>query len=160
MTDSGWQVPESVWAASGALFTDREGRVFLVEPVYKDTWEIPGGVVEPGESPRESCRREVREELGLNLVPGPLLCVEYTRPPFARWEGYRFIFDGGELSRQALATIRLQESELARWRFVTIAELVTLVAQPLGIRIGAALEARTERQGPRYLENGVWSDPG
>ena len=66
MTD--WQPSDRVWAAAGMLLIHRDGRIFVVEPVYKDTWEIPGGVVEPGESPREACRREVGEELGLDLL--------------------------------------------------------------------------------------------
>ncbi|CAN5733096.1 hypothetical protein BH20ACT1_BH20ACT1_01710 [soil metagenome] len=33
----------------------------MVEPAYKDTWEIPGGQIESGESPREACEREVDE---------------------------------------------------------------------------------------------------
>lgn len=146
-----------MWAASGVLFCGRDGRVLVVEPVYKDTWEIPGGVVEPGESPRQTCRREVAEELGLDVVPGALLCVEYAGPPYARWEGYRFVFDGGELTGESLAAIRLQEDELAGWRLITVEELEGLVAAPLGRRIRAALEAHTDGRGPRYLENGVSS---
>jgi len=31
-------------------------------------WAVPGGGIEPGESPAEAARREVREELGLDVV--------------------------------------------------------------------------------------------
>ncbi|WP_306359498.1 NUDIX domain-containing protein [Nocardia sp. CC227C] len=41
--------------------------VLLVRPTYKDHWDIPGGYVESGESPRDACRREVAEELGLAI---------------------------------------------------------------------------------------------
>ena len=50
--------------AAGALFFDDQGRVLLVHPTYKDTWDIPGGYVERGESPAAACRRELKEELG------------------------------------------------------------------------------------------------
>ena len=50
--------------AAGALFRDAGGRVLLVKPHYKAGWEIPGGMVEPGETPSEACAREVTEELG------------------------------------------------------------------------------------------------
>ncbi|WP_412102692.1 NUDIX domain-containing protein [Plantactinospora sp. KLBMP9567] len=36
----------------GLLFTDPAGRVLLVEPTYKEHWEIPGGCVEADESLR------------------------------------------------------------------------------------------------------------
>lgn len=42
-------------AAAGALLRDREGRVLVVHPVYKDEWDIPGGMIEAGESPPTLC---------------------------------------------------------------------------------------------------------
>lgn len=40
---------------------------------YPDVWDFPGGHVEPGESPLDALRREVAEELGVQLegVDGP-----------------------------------------------------------------------------------------
>lgn len=38
----------------------------------KDTWYIPGGKREPGESDREALIREVREELSVELIPGTI----------------------------------------------------------------------------------------
>jgi ADP-ribose pyrophosphatase YjhB (NUDIX family) len=58
------------WMAAGVVIRDADGRVLMVEPTYKDAWEIPGGVVEADESPRAACRRELHEELGLPLEPG------------------------------------------------------------------------------------------
>jgi 8-oxo-dGTP pyrophosphatase MutT (NUDIX family) len=37
--------------------------VLLLEPTYKNDWEIPGGIIEDNESPKECCEREVFEEL-------------------------------------------------------------------------------------------------
>ncbi|MGW2080623.1 NUDIX domain-containing protein [Streptomyces sp. NPDC001939] len=59
--------------AAGALFFDAEGRVLMVEPTYKDYWEIPGGYVETGESPLQAAVREVEEGLGIT-PPLPPAC--------------------------------------------------------------------------------------
>ncbi|MCP5099570.1 MAG: NUDIX hydrolase, partial [Chloroflexi bacterium] len=62
--------------SAGALFFDELGRLLVVNPTYKPTWEIPGGAIELNESPYQGCKREIEEELGLirNLVR--LICVD------------------------------------------------------------------------------------
>jgi ADP-ribose pyrophosphatase YjhB (NUDIX family) len=50
--------------AATAFFRDEQGRVLLVNPSYKETWDLPGGAVKAEESPHAACRREVAEELG------------------------------------------------------------------------------------------------
>jgi 8-oxo-dGTP diphosphatase len=62
--------------AAGALFVDSVSRILLVDPVYRDTWDLPGGAVEAEESPYAACRREVAEELGLDRPPGRVLAVD------------------------------------------------------------------------------------
>lgn len=101
--------------AAGVLFFDPEGRVLLVDPVYKDLWEIPGGAVEENESPRAGAVREIKEELGLEWEPGRLLGVDWRGPRPGRSEGLAYVFDGGVLSGDRLARVRLQPEELGGW---------------------------------------------
>ena len=85
--------------AAGALFLDDRGRVLLVHPTYKDTWDIPGGYVERGESPAAACRRELKEELGIDRVPLRLINVDWA-PNDREGDKLLFLFDCGALGRR------------------------------------------------------------
>lgn len=57
-------------AAVAALIPDSEGRLMLVtrgvEPDYGKL-DLPGGFIDPGETPENALKRELREELGLKV---------------------------------------------------------------------------------------------
>ena len=113
-------------AGAGALFRDHDGRVLLVNPTYKPPWEIPGGIVDEGESPRAGCARELEEELGWTGEVGRLLVVDWL-PDLGRPGGARrgdrilFVFDGGVVDADAfLADVRLPPDELSEARFVDL----------------------------------------
>ena len=51
-----------------------EGMILLVQRAFKDhsypgTWCLPGGKVDPGETPKQAAVREIEEELGVTLDP-------------------------------------------------------------------------------------------
>lgn len=127
---------------AGALIRDAAGRVLLVEPTYKDSWELPGGSVEADESPRMACRREVAEELGLDLPVGRMLCFEWQGPEPERTESLMMLFDGGVLPEST--TITLPADELASYRFVEPEQLHLVMAERLARRALAALAALAE----------------
>jgi 8-oxo-dGTP diphosphatase len=137
---------------SGALFVDERGRVLLVEPTYKPGWEIPGGVIEAGETPSAACTREIAEELGLSVHLGRLLVIDWA--PHPRGERVLFVFDGGLLPNATVERIRLQVEELASYRFVPPDEIGTLLPLRLTRRMTAALEARADGT-IHYLEHAV-----
>jgi len=72
-------------AAVGAFLVDREGRVLLIRRA-KDPAAgqlgLPGGFIDNDESAESGLRREVREEVGLELGPVEFLCSQPNRYPF------------------------------------------------------------------------------
>lgn len=136
-------------SAAGALFFDDRGRVLLVEPTYKPSWEIPGGIVEHGETPSEACRREIEEELGLRRQPGRLLVVDWA--PDNDDERVLFVFEGGLITDPA--EIRLQAAELRSYEFVSPDQARDRLIPRLARRVDQALRARESGE-TRYLEHG------
>lgn len=129
---------------AAVLFTDPVGRALLVEPVYKDYWELVGGCVEENESPRQAARREVSEELGQPIAPGRLLVVDWVPPQPDRTEGVMFVFDGGVLDERTTAGIRLPPDELRGWAWCTEQQIGERMSPLLARRVTAALRARAD----------------
>lgn len=113
------------------LFRDLLGRVLLCETQFKPDWELPGGIVEPYETPRQGAIREVTEELGIESAVGRLLVVDWM-PPYLGWDdAIEMIFDGGLVGEDDLAAWSLQPTEIKRVALVdldTAAGLVTPLA--------------------------------
>lgn len=138
--------------AAGALFTDNNGRILLVRPSYKPYWDIPGGYVEPGESPRAACLREIQEELSLNLPVGSLLIVDWA-PAEGEGDKILFVFDGGTLAEGDQARMRFGDGELTEWRFVPADDLDQYSPARLVRRLRTAIEAK-EQNRTIYAEHG------
>ncbi len=137
--------------AAGALFLDHAGRVLLVHPTYKDTWDIPGGYVEQGESPAAACRREVAEELGLYRQPHRLLAVDWA-PHEREGDKLLFLFDCGDPGDDE-GRIRLNGDELDRRQWVDLDQLAHYLIPRLTRRIRSATTSR--ENSTTYLEHGA-----
>jgi 8-oxo-dGTP diphosphatase len=135
--------------SAGALIYDRAGRLLILKPTYKSGWTIPGGVMEAdGESPWEACQREVREETGLGVSRGRLAAMDFRPAKPGRLAGIRYLFDCGQMSDEALASMKLQPEEISDARLVSLPEAFTLLRGPIRRRVQAAT------QGVLYLEDG------
>jgi 8-oxo-dGTP pyrophosphatase MutT (NUDIX family)/predicted kinase len=146
--------PRAETVAAGVLLFDDADRVLLVDPTYKPGWEFPGGVVERGESPARAGRREVAEELGIELTRGlELLVVDWEPPCPPGFGGLRLLFDGGRVPTADIDRLLLPDAELRAWRFVTEDEAAGLLPAVRLDRLRWALRAR-EQGRPLNLEAG------
>ena len=136
--------------AAGAVIRNQQSDILIVKPDYREGWLLPGGAAEAGESPKDACRREVLEEVGLDLSTFDLLCMDYgVTDAGAR---FLFIFDGGILTEVQQEAIVLQTDELTDYQFVAQSK-VTELLNPVAARwMVWALKALTDNT-TYYLEN-------
>jgi 8-oxo-dGTP diphosphatase len=137
--------------SAGALIFDRAGRLLILKPTYKSGWTIPGGVMEAdGETPWDACRREVREECGIDVRAGRLACMDFRRPRPGRPGGIRFLFDCGAVDGESLAAIAVQPEEISEYRLLPLPQAISLLRRPIRRRVRAA----SSGSGLVYLEDG------
>lgn len=139
---------------AGCLFFNANGEVLLLKPSYKPTWEIVGGIVENDESPKSACEREIAEEIGLDIRIERLLVVDYNDYPDDpdKTESLMFIFDGGVLSDESIAQIRVREGEILGYQFFAPDTLPDALQPALAERIRVAIRQKSEHSAV-YLEN-------
>ena len=69
-----------------AAILHRDGAYFATQRGYGEfegMWEFPGGKIEPGENCEVALKREIMEELGVDIAIENLLCTtEYDYPSF------------------------------------------------------------------------------
>lgn len=111
-------------SAAGAII--KEGKILLVRRHnLSQTWSVPGGVQELGETIRETANREVLEEVGLYLEPIDLIGI-YSSP---KWDIN--LSNGGSIQQLIffflmegkVDKITIQESEATEWGFFTPEEM-------------------------------------
>jgi 8-oxo-dGTP diphosphatase len=138
--------------AAGVLFRDQAGRVLLVKPTYKDGWDIPGGYVEPGESPKQAAVREIAEELGMTGPIGRLLVVDWAPHP-DEGDKLLFVFDGG-LAPRNVGDLTLERGEIERVEFIALEDAEGRLPHRIRERLTSALATSDDP----YLEQGVRID--
>ena len=144
-------LPRKRVITQGLLRNERD-EYLLCELTYKPEWDLPGGVVEPGESPATGLLREIREELGLELPPTRMTAINWL-PPWSGWDdACVVVFDLGIVPASAVQRMRLEPTEI---RYVHWCDLDRVVER------GTAATTRLLRflatadgDGPYYLEDG------
>lgn len=148
------RLPKKRVIAQGVL-RDGDGRVLLCELTYKRDWDLPGGVVDPGESPAQCVVREIDEELGLDVTIRSLLAVNWL-PPYRGWDDALLcLFDLGMVEADVLehATLLRREIQGAHW--VAAERLTDHVAPYTAAMLAEVLPDVTaeEEAGTAYIED-------
>jgi 8-oxo-dGTP pyrophosphatase MutT (NUDIX family) len=135
------------------LVRDADDRVLLCQLTYKPDWDLPGGVVEVGESPATGVTREVREELAIDLDAGALLLTDWL-PPWSGWDdALTLVFDGGVHDPSLIDTMVREAREIRSVEFCTLEQVRERCADFTARRIEAALRS-VHGSGVSYTESG------
>ena len=136
--------------ASGVIVRNTKGEMLILKTTYKDHWEIPGGVVEENESPRQAAEREMREEIGLSVAITNCLVTHYRSAQGEQDENIMFVFDGGAVAD--MTQLKLDGKEISEARFVSFQDAVALVGERIASRLPACEQALKEKRSI-YLES-------
>lgn len=114
------------------VIVDDEDRALLIKRRDNGHWEPPGGVLEHGETIEEALRREVIEETGLIIEPGPLTGVYQNMPRHIVALVFRCRAVGGRLR---------ENDEAVAFRWASGIEIAELSADAYAVRLLDALAA-------------------
>ena len=104
-----------------AAVIHKDGAYFATQRGYGEfegMWEFPGGKIEPGESRESALKREIQEELGIDITIDKFLCTtDYDYPSF-------HLTMHCYLCRVELGMIELREHKSARWLTIDMLDSV------------------------------------
>ncbi len=117
-----------ILTGAAALIRDERGRVLLQKRSDNHLWGFPGGGQELGEHAHDTVRREVREEVGLEVEPKRLIGI-YTSPSFDK------LYPNGDQSQVFIAffecevrggALQVQKSEVLEIGWFDLNDLPTM----------------------------------
>ena len=113
-----------VLLVAACALIDADGRVLIAQrPQGKSMaglWEFPGGKVEPGETPEEALIRELREELGIRVLPACLAPLTFASHAYEKFHLLMPLyvcrkFDGMPKGREGQALKWVRPRDLRDW---------------------------------------------
>ncbi|MET9148648.1 NUDIX hydrolase [Streptomyces sp. NPDC004042] len=131
-----------------AIIRNAAGGLLMVQKAYKGgRYGLPGGLAREDECAHDAVTREVAQETGLELTPGPLLAIDWVprNPETGAVMGYNFVYDMGIFRQTPEITLPTAEPgkpvELTGYRFVAVEDLGDVTSDITQRRIKEALAA-------------------
>jgi ADP-ribose pyrophosphatase YjhB (NUDIX family) len=128
------QFPTHIVAVDG-IIENEKNEILLVKSRDKGVYTVPGGQVEVGENLMEALKREIREETGVEVEVGKLICVSSNTCTYQGYNGYGLIptkvmfgftcnYISGELqvSDETSETVWVEKEKVLN--FITVPNLV------------------------------------
>ncbi|MGI9509821.1 MAG: NUDIX domain-containing protein [Geminicoccaceae bacterium] len=147
------RLPTKRLAACVLLF-DEDDRLLVLKTTYRKSWLVPGGIVERNESPWEGARREVVEEIGIEIDRLAFAAMDWRSSDDEYDDSLHFVFDGGVLSQDQQAAIRPDGVEIATFRFAARDEAERLLEPHLWRRISPCWGRSASGARPLVLNRG------
>ncbi len=111
----GLGMSRSILLVAAAALVDPDNRVLITRRPpgrpMAGLWEFPGGKVEPGETPESALRRELREELGIDVCPTCLSPLTFASHAYEDFHLLMPLY----LCRQWDGTVRAHEGQEIAW---------------------------------------------
>lgn len=111
------KLPKRVSSAALAL-VDSTDNVLIVKANYKEHWTFPGGIIDPGETPRQAAIRETIEEVGVAVGADDMSFTMVLDRMSEHAQTYQFVFQAA-FPEDMRDHIVLQASEIEDYTFVS-----------------------------------------
>jgi 8-oxo-dGTP pyrophosphatase MutT (NUDIX family) len=145
-------------SATALVFDDRQ-RLLLVQYASRDMWGLPGGALDPGETPADCVVRETWEETGLYVQPRRITGVYGG-------DNFRVRYENGDVVEYVMTvfecavvsgTLRPDGEETLAVRFFELGELKDVVLAPW---LRVVLEDVLERRDAACFIPPTWKPTG
>ena len=124
------QLPRKVVSACILLFNEQQ-ELLILKPNYRPHWLLVGGIIDARESPINGLRREIKEEIGLEVEIKH--CVIVDSLVITKGENYQddhleFVFLGATLTNEQIQQITLEEHEIDDYQFLPFQKALNYVS--------------------------------
>jgi ADP-ribose pyrophosphatase YjhB (NUDIX family) len=94
---------------------EKDGKVLLVKSLSDEFWDIPGGRIHCGEKPAQALKREMKEELGIDVIVGSPFFADLIISTKTKEERYFICFNASLADPNAELKLDQEDAEQLLW---------------------------------------------